>query len=104
MAAPFASPIFKGATRPACFLGVPIRPFIGTVGGLVLLGLWTTPPVALLAIPAVVIMRSITRDDDQRFRQIWIRLATRGPRAKNPLLYHGVSCFSPARSRRISDV
>lgn len=39
-------------------------------------------------------MRSITRDDDQRFRQIWIRLATRGLRAKTPPLSR-VSCFSP---------
>ena len=84
------APLFKGATRPACVFGVPIRPFVAVAGGSFLIALWTWPPLALLAVPAILVMRAITKEDDQKFRAIAIRLKLRG-------LSGGVTGFIPAR-------
>lgn len=75
---PITSPLFKGATRPACIAGVPIRPFIGVAGGSFLLALWTWMPLALLAVPVLALMREATKEDDQKFRAIGIRLRRLG--------------------------
>ena len=85
------SPLFKGATRPPCFLGVPLKPFIAVTGAIALAALWTTPPAALAAVPAVALMRAAARDDDQRFRQIALALRLRRPR---PL-----TAYAPCRGR-----
>lgn len=85
------SPLFKGATRPACFLGVPLKPFVAVTGAIALTALWTTPPVALAAVPAVALMRAMTRDDDQRFRQIALSLALRQRRE--------LTAYAPCRKR-----
>ncbi|WP_241171789.1 VirB4 family type IV secretion/conjugal transfer ATPase [Burkholderia multivorans] len=76
--------IFKGCTRPAMLMGVPIGPFIGAVGALLIVGMWTftvSPVAALIVlsmlIPVVVTMRAITRYDDQRLRQTFMRLRLR---------------------------
>ncbi len=68
MTVPFSAPLFKGATRPPCFFGVPVKPFFCVTGSVFLLALWTSMPAALLSVPAVLVMREITRDDDQKFR------------------------------------
>lgn len=93
--------IFKGCTRPAMLMGVPIGPFIGAVGSLLIAGMWTfivSPVAALIVlsmlIPVVVTMRAITRYDDQRLRQTFMRLRLR-------LLQHnrrfwGAHAYSPA--------
>ena len=75
-----AEAIYKGATRPAMKLGIPLVPLVvlfGTgmltirwVGSLVT---WWIVPAVLLAIgPALAWMRFVTRKDDQRFRQIFV--------------------------------
>lgn len=76
--------IFKGCTRPAMLMGVPIGPFIAAVGSILIGGMWTfivSPTAALivlsLLIPVVVTMRAITRYDDQRLRQTFMQLRLR---------------------------
>jgi len=75
-----AEAIYKGATRPAMKLGIPLVPLVvlfGTgmltimwVGSLVT---WWIAPAVLLAVgPALAWMRFVTRKDDQRFRQIFV--------------------------------
>ena len=75
-----AEAIYKGATRPAMKLGIPLVPLVvlfGTgmltimwVGSLVT---WWIVPAVLAAIgPALAWMRFVTRKDDQRFRQIFV--------------------------------
>lgn len=72
------SPVFKGCTRPACFFGVPIQPLIVVVGVIFLLAFWTgIIPILLLAIPAILIMRAITKHDDQTFNQMGVKARTR---------------------------
>ena len=72
------SPVFKGCTRPACLFGVPIQPLIAVVGLIALLAFWTKIiPLLILAIPAIFIMRMMTKNDDQTFNQMAVRMKTR---------------------------
>lgn len=71
------APIFKGTTRPACIMGVPIKPFMGVVGGLMILALWTWLPLMLLTVVAILVMRWMTKDDDQKFHQLFLHLRHR---------------------------
>jgi type IV secretion system protein VirB3 len=77
-------PVFKGCTRPAMALGVPLIPLVCVGGFCMLLAMWglmATPWIALvavvLAVVLVVLMRQITRSDDQRLRQWQLRLELR---------------------------
>lgn len=70
--------IYKGATRPAMKLGVPLVPLVVLMGSGILLIMWVGPlltwwivPLVLLALgPALAWMRWVTRLDDQRCRQM----------------------------------
>ena len=75
-----AEAIYKGATRPAMKLGIPLVPLVMLFGTGMLLIMWVGSlvtwwivPVVLVAIgPALGWMRFVTRKDDQRFRQIFV--------------------------------
>ena len=77
-----AEAIYKGATRPAMKLGIPLVPLVVLFGSAMLLIMWVGPlltwwivPVVLLAFgPALIWMRLVTRKDDQRFRQWFVAL------------------------------
>jgi type IV secretion system protein VirB3 len=77
--------IYKGATRPAMKLGIPLVPLVVLFGTGLLLALWGGVLVswwialgALLSIvPALLWMRLITAKDDQRFRQVFIAIKLR---------------------------
>lgn len=64
--------IFKGATRPACIMGVPIIPFVLVTGALIMFSFIVYAPLAISVVPVVFVMRQITKDDDQRFLQLWL--------------------------------
>ena len=74
--------IYKGATRPAVSMGVPLVPFIlataaaamAAMYALILIGPVAALPVPLLYVPLMLWMRSVTRKDDQRLRQMLLRL------------------------------
>jgi type IV secretion system protein VirB3 len=99
--------IYKGATRPAMKLGIPLVPLVvlfGTGALLVMWGgalvSWWIALVVVVAIgPALLWMRFVTARDDQRFRQMFIaaklRLHDRNrrfwhARSYAPTLYRGV--------------
>lgn len=70
-----ASPLFKGATRPPCVFGIPIKPFVLVVGLSLLICqffIW----FIFVSIPALIIMRQVAKYDDQKFEQIflWLRV------------------------------
>ncbi len=98
--------IFKGATRPATALGVPLTPLVLLLGagmllivwGGILVSWWIAMGVLLAVGPAWLWMRIVTAQDDQRFRQaclaLKLRLHDRNRgfwRARNytPTLYRG---------------
>ena len=72
--------IFKGATRPAMKFGIPLVPLVilfGTAmlvilwGGL-LFSWWIAASAVAAIVPALAWMRFVTKQDDQRFRQIFL--------------------------------
>jgi type IV secretory pathway VirB3-like protein len=80
-----ADRIFKGATRPALLLGVPLVPLIVVEGSFFLLALWSyllvsglaALLIAALALLSWLAMRSQTREDDQRLHQLGLRMRLR---------------------------
>ena len=43
-----SSPLFKGATRPACIGGVPLQVFVLNIGVVSLLAIWIWIPLILI--------------------------------------------------------
>jgi type IV secretion system protein VirB3 len=101
-----AEAIYKGATRPAMKLGVPLVPLVLLFGTCMLLSLWggaliswwIAPGVMLILVPTWLWMRFVTTKDDQRFRQmaaaLKLRLYDRNhrlwrARSYSPNLYRG---------------
>lgn len=78
----YRDPIFKGATRPAMMLGVPVVPLIIVLGVHILLAMWTLqfagplPAFLILMFAAMVVMvlRHISSQDEQRLNQYLLRL------------------------------
>lgn len=101
--------IYKGATRPAMKLGIPLVPLVVLFGlgmllsiwGGILVSGWVVVVVALAIGPALAWMRFATRKDDQRFRQMFVALKLR-MRDRNHRLWHARS-YSPSLYRGASD-
>jgi type IV secretion system protein VirB3 len=103
-----AEAIYKGATRPAMKLGIPLVPLVVLFGsgmllimwGGILLSWWVVVAVLLSFAPALLWMRFVTSRDDQRFRQIFVALKLRlhdrnrgfwHARSYAPTLYRGAT-------------
>jgi len=100
-----AEAIYKGATRPAMKLGVPLVPLVALLGTAMLLVLWVgllatwwiAPVVLGVLAPALTWMRIATRQDDQRLRQWFVAVRLHWhdaqrrarPRSYAPYLYRG---------------
>ena len=77
--------IYKGATRPAMKLGIPLEPLVVLIGtgmllilwGGILLGWWVAVVVLVAFVPALLWMRFVTAKDDQRFRQVFVAMKLR---------------------------
>jgi type IV secretory pathway VirB3-like protein len=70
-------PLFKGCTRPAMILGVPLVPLTVAGIGIILVSTWTTIFFSAMLIPVVLIMRQIAKSDDQQFRLLGLKLRFR---------------------------
>lgn len=98
--------IYKGATRPAMKLGIPLVPLVVLFGtgmllvmwGGILWSGWFALAVAAAFLPTLLWMRYVTAQDDQRFRQIFVALKLRlhdrnrrlwRARSYTPTLYRG---------------
>jgi type IV secretion system protein VirB3 len=100
-----AEAIYKGATRPAMKLGIPLVPLVVLFGtGMLVLWVgslvswWILPIVLAAFIPALCLMRFVTNQDDQRFRQMFVAAKLRfndrnrrlwRSRSYAPYLYRG---------------
>jgi type IV secretion system protein VirB3 len=75
-----AEAIYKGATRPAMKLGIPLVPLVVLVGFGMLLIMWVGPLLTWWIVPGVLAsiapllgwMRLVTHKDDQRLKQLLI--------------------------------
>jgi type IV secretion system protein VirB3 len=101
--------IYKGATRPALLLDMPMVPALGLSVFALVGGMWgwylSGQPywlagAALILTPILAVMRSITKQDDQRvmqfFRRALLQLRHRnrkfwGCRSYSPIVYDGAS-------------
>jgi type IV secretion system protein VirB3 len=89
------------------FAGVPMVPFLLITGAFLLLAVWTfylvSPYVSLglvlIYIPIVVWMRTITKKDDQRLRQMMMRARMRIRQRASRAMWGAIS-FSPIRYKR----
>lgn len=101
-----AEAIYKGATRPAMKLGIPLVPLVILGGsslltmtwGCLLISAWVPLAVLSLALPALSWMRHLTAKDDQRLTQMYLALKLRRhdrnhqvwrSRSYTPTLYRG---------------
>lgn len=94
------TPIFKGATRPACVFGVPMKPFLAVTGLVLIVSLWTWIPLAFTVIPLTWGMRAVTQNDDQKFRQLGVYLRFRLLGNFNRSFWRGACVFRAGRYRR----
>jgi type IV secretion system protein VirB3 len=102
-----SEPIYKGATRPAMKMGVPLVPLVVLCGVGMLAVMWIGPLVSwwvAAIVPSAVVpilawMRFATRKDDQRLRQLFLaaRLRMRDrnrdfwcSRSYTPYLYRSI--------------
>jgi type IV secretion system protein VirB3 len=98
----FQDPIFRGCTRPPMFMRVPLVPFLLVSGAFLLLTVWTfyflSGYVALFLLmvylPLLLTMRAITRKDDQRLRQLMLRLRMRVRHGRSRHMW-GAYSYSP---------
>ncbi|CAB3780353.1 type IV secretion system protein VirB3 [Paraburkholderia caffeinilytica] len=102
---PFKDPVFKGCTRPAMLWGVPLVPFLMVDGGMLIPAIWAllaSPSLGVailfLMIPVFVVMRVITRHDDQRFAQYALRL--RMMLRQGNRRFWGAHAYVPVRLKR----
>lgn len=94
-------PIFKGATRPAMMAGVPLVPFIlvaglhiiGCVWSLILIGIMPAVAIAMFGILCILVMRAISKTDDQKLNQVILKFRSKGLKKNNQ--YWGAHSVSP---------
>jgi len=72
-----AFPLYKGATRAAVVLGVPLLPLVAMVVGVAVLALSAGPAWWGLLLPAWLLMAQVTRSDDRAFRILGLWARTR---------------------------
>ena len=104
-----AEAIYKGATRPAMKLGIPLVPLVGLFGtcmlivmwGGVLVSWWIALAAVLALLPALAWMRFVTSKDDQRFRQMFVALKLH-PHDRNRRLWRARS-YAPTLYRGARD-
>jgi type IV secretion system protein VirB3 len=103
--------VCKAATRPAMKWGVPLKPFMYTFLAGLLMGTWGTvltgapwclPFVALVCASVLLWMRTVTRSDDQRLRQMK-RAAWLAWQHRRALRLLGCRAYSPTTCLGASD-
>lgn len=102
--ADFRDPIFRGCTRPATFAGVPLIPFLTVSGSALIVAGWTcylvSASVGLLVavayVPVLQTMRTVTKKDDQRVRQLFMRARMRVRQRRSIRQWSAVT-YSPLR-------
>lgn len=88
-------PLFKGCTRPAMLLGVPIGPMVMVNGLLFIIGLVLHPAFWAVNIVCTIVMRGIVKDDDQKFRLIGLKFACRVVRPNRNVGHWKCSAYAP---------
>ena len=89
-------PLFKGATRPALYMGVPLTPFALTVGGFILLSVYFSFWFLLVLPIVIVVMREMIKTDDQKFHLLFLKAKFRlSPYLSGSLNFWKSNSYSP---------
>jgi type IV secretion system protein VirB3 len=86
--------LFRGCTRPAMFMGVPVVPFFIGAGGSLLLAVYFGLQYLLLIPVVIFVMRQMARRDEMIFRLLGLNLQFK-LRARNVRDHGGMWVFSP---------
>lgn len=89
------TPIYKGLTRPACYFGIPVTPFVLVSTGAVILSFWIYLPLVVVLIPILLFMRAMADKDSQIFHLLWLDWNINRLGMKNKLHWHNVTSLSP---------
>lgn len=88
-------PIFRGATRPAMALGVPMMPAIVSAGITILIVMWTRRPELIIAfLIAFFWMRYVSAKDDFYLLQLVQRSSMTNVRVSSKRRLNGVERYS----------
>lgn len=95
-----SSPLFKGATRPACVGGVPLKVFVINVGIFSLLAVWVWIPLLLLCPITHFFLKAQADKDEQIFDQIisFAKINIKG--GFNRKFWGNVTSFSPKQEKK----
>lgn len=88
-------PLFKGCTRPAMLFGVPMVPLVVVSVVVILLSIWTSILLAVSLVPIVMVMRLITKSDDQQFRLLGLKFIFRFVHRNKNANFWKASAYSP---------
>ena len=95
-----SDPLFKGATRPAMVVGVPLVPLIFVGGTILLLSVWISIFVLAALPPIVFVMRQITKVDDRQFHLLWLKFQFRVLHPNRNRRFWRASSYSPTSYQR----
>ena len=94
------NPMFRGCTRPAMFLGVPVTPFFAGVGAVLLITVWSRNYFLLALVPVVIaVLRMMAKRDEMIFRLMGLKLQFR-LRTRNIAQHDGMWVYSPNEYRK----
>lgn len=94
------TPIFKGLTRPACYLGIPATPFILVCTGVVIVSFWIYLPLVVLLIPILIFMKTLADKDSQIFHLMWLDWNINRRGIKNKEYWNNVVSLSPVSLKK----
>lgn len=95
-----SSPLFKGATRPACIGGVPLKVFVLNIGVISLLAVWTWIPLILIAPISHFYLKTVADKDEQIFSQLLSYIRINLVQSKNRRFWGNVTSLSPKQEKK----
>lgn len=93
-----SSPLFKGATRPACVGGVPLKVFVLNIGVIALLAIWI--PLMLIAPFTHLYLKMLADKDEQIFSQLLSYIRINLIQTKNRKFWGNVTSLSPKQEKK----
>ncbi len=95
-----SSPLFKGATRPACIGGVPLQVFVLNIGVISLLAIWIWIPLILITPITHFYLKTVADQDEQIFSQLISYARINLVRSFNRRYWGNVTSLSPKQEKK----
>lgn len=95
-----SSPLFKGATRPACIGGVPLQVFVLNIGVISLLAIWIWIPLILITPITHFYLKTVADKDEQIFSHLISYARINLVRSFNRRYWGNVTSLSPKQEKK----